>query len=136
MSVQDNNRDKWLNLRLNNEEFELFKRQYNRSAFRKMSDYGRAILLGKPVTVFYRDKSMDDILEELVLLRRELHAVGHNLNQAVKSINSAHGLPDARLWMTLLTVIHGKLEPSIRQIKEQMNTYSDLWSQKLKAEKA
>ncbi len=135
MNDQHHNRDKWLNLRLNKEEFELFKKQHQRSAFRKMSDYGRAVLLGKPVTVFYRDRSMDGILEELVLLRQELNAIGNNLNQAVKNINSAHGLPDARLWMTLLAVIHGKLEPAIGQIKEQMNRYADLWSQKLKAEK-
>jgi hypothetical protein len=136
MSNQQENRIKWLNLRLNNEEFELFKKQYKKSMFRKMSDYGRAVLLGKPVTVFYRDKSMDDILEELILLRRELNAVGNNLNQAVKQINSTHGFPDAKLWMNLLLVINEKLEPSIGQIKGQMNKYADLWSQKLKAEQA
>ncbi|MDN5286621.1 MAG: hypothetical protein JWR38_2895 [Mucilaginibacter sp.] len=133
---QQNNRGKWLNLRLNDEEFELFKRQHKKSVFRKMSDYGRAVLLGKPVTILYRDKSMDEVLEELILLRRELNAIGNNLNQVVKQINSAHGFPDARLWMNLLTVINGKLEPSIRQIKEQMNKYADLWSQKLRAGKA
>ena len=101
-----------------------------------MSEYHRAILLGDPVTIIHRDKSMDDVLEELVLLRRELNSVGNNLNQAVKNINSAHGFPDTRLWMNLLNVINGKLEPSITQIKERMNKYADLWSQKLKVGKA
>lgn len=136
MGEQHNNRSNWLNLRLKPEEFNQFKKQYERSRFRKMSDYGRAVLLGKPVTVFYRDKSMDEILEELVLLRRELNAVGNNLNQSVKNINTAHGFADARLWMNLMTVIKSQIEPAIEQIKVQMDRYSDLWSQKLKAEKA
>jgi DNA anti-recombination protein RmuC len=84
----------------------------------------------------HRDKSMDEVLEELALLRRELNHIGNNLNQAVKNINSAHGFPDQRLWMNLLNVINGKLEPSISQIKERMNKYADLWSQKLRAERA
>lgn len=136
MGEQHNNRSNWLNLRLKPEEFNQFKKQYERSRFRKMSDYGRAVLLGKPVAVFYRDKSMDEILEELVLLRRELNAVGNNLNQSVKNINTVHGFADARLWMNLMTVIKSQIEPAIEQIKVQMDRYSDLWSQKLKAEKA
>jgi hypothetical protein len=79
---------------------------------------------------------MDEVLEELILLRRELNAVGTNLNQVVKHINTTHALTDNRLWMTLLTIINGKLEPSINTIKDRMNKYWELWSQKSKAEKA
>ena len=79
---------------------------------------------------------MDDVLEEMILLRRELNAIGNNLNQAMRNINSAHGNPDTRLWMELLSVINSKLEPSIQQIKDRMHQYAELWSQKLKAGKA
>jgi hypothetical protein len=96
----------------------------------------RSILLEKPVTVNYRDKAMDDILEELILLRRELNAVGNNLNQAVHQINAVHGNADVRLWSHLLSTIKSKIEPTINQIKERMNEYADIWSQKLKAVKA
>ena len=45
-----------------------------KSTFQNLSEYGRAMILGKPVTVIHRDKSMDEVLEELILLRRELAA--------------------------------------------------------------
>jgi hypothetical protein len=64
-----------------------------------MSEYIRSVLLEKPITVNYRDKSMDEMLEELSLLRKELNAIGNNLNQAVRQINSAHGNADSRLWL-------------------------------------
>jgi len=136
MSENEDNRSRWLNIRLKPEEFRTIHNHFAKTVFSTMSEYGRHLLLDKKVTVAYRDRSMDDLLEELVLLRRELNAIGNNLNQAVKNINGAHGLADARLWMSLLSVINGRLEPAINEIKEQINKYADLWSQKLRAEKA
>jgi hypothetical protein len=133
MGDENENRSKWIKIRLKPSEEELLNKRYKKSTFQNLSEYGRACILGEPVTIIHRDKSMDEVLEELALLRRELNLVGNNLNQAVRNINSAHGFPDTRLWMNLLTIISGKLEPSINQIKERMNKYADLWSQKLRA---
>jgi hypothetical protein len=136
MEEKDENRNRWLNIRLKPDEYKGLENRFNKTSFQTMSEYHRSLLLGEPVTILHRDKSMDEVLEELVLLRRELNFVGNNLNQAVKNINSTHGFPDTRLWMNLLNVINEKLEPSIKEIKERMNKYADLWSQKLKAGKA
>src|SRR6185312_10301957 len=124
MENDNENRSKWIKVRLKPSEEELLNRRYKKSTFQNLSEFGRAMILGKPVTIIHRDKSMDEVLEELILLRRELNHIGNNLNQAVRNINSAHGFPDTRLWINLLTVINGKLEPSITQIKEQINQYA------------
>jgi len=136
MGTPEENRSKVLLTRLKPGEYEQLEKRFKKTRFRKLSEYARSILLEQPVIVQYRDKSMDEILEELVLLRQELNAIGNNLNQAVRNINSAHGNADTRLWMNLLAVINSKLEPSIGQIKERMNQYAELWSQKLRAAKA
>jgi hypothetical protein len=136
--MEENNekRSKWFKVRLTPNEEALLVERVKKSTSQNLSEYARATILGKPVTVLYRDKSMDEMLEELALLRRELNFIGNNLNQVVKQINSTLGFPDAGLWMQLLTLIKGRVEPSIAEIKGRMNKYSDLWSQKLKAEKA
>lgn len=136
MSEQEENRSRWYNIRLKPDEYQLLNKRFKKTRFRKLSEYMRSVLLEKPVTVIYRDKAMDDVLEELVLLRRELNTIGNNLNQAMRNINAAHGNADTRLWMNLMSVINSKLEPSISQIKERMNQYADIWSQKLRAAKA
>jgi hypothetical protein len=117
-------------------EYDQINQRFKKTRFRKLSEYVRNVLLGKPVTVFYRDKSMDEILEEMANLRQELNAIGNNFNQAMRAINSTHGHADARLWMNLLTVINGKLEPIIIEIRDRMNNYAEVWSQKLRAGKA
>lgn len=125
-----------MKIRLKPSEEEALTRRLKKSTFQNLSEYGRAMILGKPVTVLTRDKAMDDLLEELIVLRRELSAVGNNLNQAVRNINAAHGNVDSRLYMGLLTLINAKLEPAIEEIKRRTAEYAELWSQKLKAGKA
>jgi hypothetical protein len=136
MGTPEENRSKVLLTRLKPGEYEQLEKRFKKTRFRKLSEYARSILLEQPVTIVYRDKSMDEVLEELILLRRELSAIGNNLNQAMRNINSAHGQADARLWMNLISVINSKLEPSIEQIKNRMDQYADIWSQKLRAAKA
>ncbi len=122
--------------RLKPQEYKLLDTRFKKTRFRKLSEYVRSVLLDKPITVNYRDKSMDEVLEELILLRKELNAIGNNLNQTVRNINSAHGHADSRLWLNLLNVISNKLEPAIVQIKERMNNYGEIWSQKSRSAKA
>jgi hypothetical protein len=136
MENEDANRLKRVTTRFKEDEFKLIDNRFKKTRFRKLSEYIRSVLLEKPVTVMYRDKSMDEVLEELILLRKELNAIGNNLNQTVRNINSAHGGADTKLWINLLGIINSKLEPSINQIKDRMNYYAELWSQKLSREKA
>ncbi len=135
MAQKEENRSQWLKVRLTPNERALLDQRFRASAFSNLSEYGRALILGSPVTVIHRDKAMDEILEELAGLRKELNAVGNNLNQAVRSINISHGNADNRLWAALLSVITGKIDPVVQQIFERIKTYGVLWSQKLKAER-
>lgn len=136
MDKQEENRSRRVITRFKPAEFQLLEGRFKKTTFRKLSEYTRNVLLEKNVTVTYRDKAMDDVLEELILLRKELNAIGNNLNQAVRNINSAHGSADTRLWINLLNIINSKLEPAVSEIKMRMNQYAAIWSQKLKAEKA
>ena len=129
-------RTKWVNVRLTPQEWSSVTGRFKKTVFRKLSEYTRNVLLEKNITVAYREKAMDDILEELILLRRELNAIGNNLNQAVKNINAAHGGADTRIWVSLLNVINNRVEPAITQIKKRMDHYADIWSQKLRTAKA
>lgn len=135
MSEKQENRSKWLKIRLKPTEEEALAKRFNKTTFQNLSEYGRAMLLGKPVTVATRDKAMDALLEEFILLRKELNAVGNNLNQAVRALNAAHGQADTRIWMSLLSVINARVEPAISDIKDRLANYAELWLQKLKAER-
>lgn len=84
MSEQNNNRTKWLHLRLSSDEYAKLHKQFSKTTCRKISDYSRKILLGKPLTTTYRNQSLDDFMAGMMQLRSELNSIGNNYNQAVK----------------------------------------------------
>ncbi|MEJ6979450.1 plasmid mobilization relaxosome protein MobC [Pedobacter sp. P351] len=129
-------RTKWVNIRLTPDEFKIIEARFKKTMYRKISEYTRNVLLEKAITIVNRDKSMDDVLEELILLRKELNFIGINFNQAVRKLNSVSGMPEAQIWQSMMILLRDQIEPSIGQIKERMNNYSDLWSQRLSAGKA
>lgn len=136
MGKEEENRNRRVITRFKPQEYALLESRFKKTMFRKLSEYTRNVLLEKSVTVTYRDKAMDDILDELILLKRELNAVGNNLNQAMRSINAAHGQAGAELWRNLLSTISSRVELAINQIQQQLNQYAEIWSQRSKAEKA
>lgn len=70
------------------EEYSKIERKRKTSACRKLSDYVRKHLFDKPIVTAYRKKSLDDFMEEMNILRNELNAIGNNINQAVKRLDT------------------------------------------------
>jgi hypothetical protein len=57
------------------EDHEKFMAAYKNTICRSMGEYARKLLLGIPPTVTYRNRSVDDLIETAVLLRRDLLAL-------------------------------------------------------------
>lgn len=70
MSEQNNNRTKWLHVRLKPGEYNTLHKNFSKTTCRKLSDYARKILLNKPLTTTCRNQSTDDLIAEMALLRR------------------------------------------------------------------
>jgi len=88
MKQEKINRDKWLHVRLTSREYSKLTKGFSSSTKRRFSDYVRDILLDKPITVYTRDKTMDEAMKILGDLKQELNALGNNFNQAVKRLHS------------------------------------------------
>lgn len=87
MNETNNNKTKWLHLRLSPKEHEQIVAEFKKTTSRKLSDYARKILLGKPMIASHRNRSMDDLMAELIKLRTELNSIGKNFNQVVKKLH-------------------------------------------------
>ena len=76
-------------MRFKPEEYSKVTISFKATTKKKLSEYIRFVLLEKPVTVYTRDQSVDDLMTELVRLRNELSAIGSNFNQLVKRLHTA-----------------------------------------------
>jgi hypothetical protein len=88
MKEENNQRSKWLHLRLTEKEQQQILAQFKKTDTRRISDFARRILLGKPMIGSYRNSSMDEFVVELVRLRTELNHIGNNFNQLVKKLHT------------------------------------------------
>ncbi|MCF0049276.1 plasmid mobilization relaxosome protein MobC [Dyadobacter sp. LJ53] len=129
MRDENNNRNKWLHLRLNSEEYQQVQKHFKRTTCRKISEYARKILLSKPVTVNHRNASLDELMGELIHLRNELTAAGNNFNQAVKKLNSLSRISQFHDWITEYESDKRKLLGQIEEIKNHIAQTSKKWLQ-------
>jgi hypothetical protein len=99
MEQTNESRNRIIGLRLTMSEYGLIEKQWKKSNCRKLSDYVRRLIFSRPLVSSYRNRSMDEAMAELMLLRKELNAIGVNFNQAVHRLHTLDHLPQMQSWL-------------------------------------
>ena len=129
MSEQNNNRTRWLHLRLTPDEFEKIHRQFSKATCPKLSDYARKILLGKSLIATTRNQSLDDFMAEAIKLRNDLNGIGNNLNQAVKKLHTLNQISAFRHWIITYEIEKQILFNKMDEIKNHIKKIGEKWLQ-------
>ncbi len=129
MSEENNNRTKWLHLRLKPDEYSLLHKYFRKTTCRQLSDYSRKILLNKPVTENYRNQSLDDFMTEAIKLRNELNSIGNNFNQAVKKLHTLSQITEFKSWIIYFETEEKNLANKISEIKNYIEKTGEKWLQ-------
>src|SRR5687767_15977173 len=75
--------------RVNDKRFERLTDILNRSRFQSMSELVRDILENKPIKVLVHDDSLEQYMEVLASIQKELRSIGININQITRHFNSS-----------------------------------------------
>lgn len=129
MKKVKNNRQKWLHLRLTEAEHTKLLKHFYGTTQANLSDYARAILLGKPMIAAIRNQSLQDIMAELSLLRKDLNGVANNFNQAVHKLHTLDHIPEFKGWLLTYDMERRKLLRDIDQIRIYINETAEKWLQ-------
>ena len=129
MEQENLNRSRIIGLRLTVKEYEDLEKKWQVSSCRKLSDYVRRIIFGRPLVSTYRNRSLDECMSELMLLRKELNAIGVNFNQAVHRLHTLDYLPQMQRWLVAFerdkSILFGKVE----EIKSHIQKMAGQWLQ-------
>jgi hypothetical protein len=117
-------------VRFKPEELERLEGYFKSTTCRKLSDYIRKVLLKRPVVVKYRNQSADEFLSEMILLKKELNAIGNNFNQAVKKLHTLDDIPEFKAWIIQNEASKETLFAKISEIQIRMNQLYELWLSK------
>ena len=126
---QENNKTEWLHLRLTTDDKSKIEKAFKKTTCRKLSDYARKILLGKPVVATYRNQSLDDLMAELIKLRGELNAIGNNFNQAVRKLHLLNQTGQLQSWIIRYETDNERLLQTTQSIEQLINKMADVWLQ-------
>ena len=120
----------WLTVRLNEDEEKKLNKFYSRTTSNSLSEYARDVLLREPVNVLYRNQSADEFLTEMILLKKELNAIGNNFNQVVHKLHTLDHIAEIKGWTILNESSKKNFMKKVDEIKEKMNQIYLQWSQK------
>ncbi len=129
MSAEKSNRDKYLKVRLTSNELKSLQNKASNSSSKKLSEYVRKMIAGKPIEIHHRNESLDDFMTEMIALRTELNAIGNNYNQVVKRLHTLQHLEEIKTWLLLNESTKQILINKITEIKLKINQINDKWLQ-------
>lgn len=94
-----NVRNKIITLRMNEQELLMLVKNRQKTTERTNSNYLRKLALHQPVTIKTRNTSIDELCAEIIKMRRDIHYIGHNFNQAVHKLHTLEKIPEFRSWV-------------------------------------
>lgn len=127
MEKETSNRTRIVGLRFTPEEYQKIERKWKASTYRKLSDYIRMHLFNKPVTVKYRNESLDEFMAEVIRLKSELHSLGNNFNQSVKKLHTLRQLSEFKAWILNSEYERKMLLEKVEEIKIHFQKITEKW---------
>jgi len=129
MKSENKKRTRKVTVRFKDEEYNKVNISFKSTTKKRLSEYIRFVLLEKPVTVYTRDKSLDEFMAELIRLRNELSAIGSNFNQLVKRLHTIGHFQNVNEW-ALLNEKHKEIFfEKVNEINQKIAKLSDKWLQ-------
>lgn len=119
-------RNKSITICVNAEELSRIRELFSQTACRTMSEYGRQILLRKPVVVLHRNHSLDQQMHEMIRLGKCLEELKQGFDQLlVQSTWYRARIPSSSLLSLLLEEY--ALGERLRYIKKYFQKKSEQW---------
>lgn len=125
---KENNRNKWLHIRLTDRELLNLKKDFNGTVHPSLSEYTRRRLLGKVIIGKYKDTRNQDLLKELAGMRRNLHGLATNYNQLAKKVNSATE-NEMESYRIQVRKLEGEIQKELVQLNQFIDEISEKWFQ-------
>ncbi len=129
MEYKKKGRKRFIGLRLTEDEFGVLEGRWKKSTVARLSEFVRRVLFGKTITVKTRNQSLDDFMAEMMLLRKELNAIGVNVNQATHRLHTLDYLPQMQAWLSVWDRDKDKVFEQIGAINVALEKIEAQWLQ-------
>lgn len=95
-----------------------------------IGEVARRILTNKQLKLFYFDITMNPIMEELALIRKELKAIGININQITRTFNQEKTSPNRHEHVTKVAMEYQNVDVKVDRLLTIISNLAEKWLQK------
>lgn len=129
MENKKSNKTQRITIRMTPLEFDSVVKKMRATTCRRLSEYCRKKILERPITMNHRNQSLDEFMQELMLLRKVLNGMANNFNQVVKRLHTIRDNSELRNWLTNYELHRQILMNKTEEMKAKINSIADKWLQ-------
>lgn len=116
--------------RVNDKRFKELSDLLRKSRFQSMSEMIRDILDNKPVRILVHDDSLEQYMEMLSGIQKELRSIGININQITRHFNSAPAENQKIFHSMNIAEQYNEVGVRVDQLLSVVNEIAKQWLQK------
>lgn len=121
--------DHRLTVRFNKNELAKLENWLKKSTYhRNMSELIRHLLFKKEITLNTYDASLDRLYEELVLVKKELNAIGVNINQVTHYFNADPDPSQKLIYAEKIAPLYEGTTQKIEKLFDLLSELAQRWS--------
>ncbi len=109
------------------EEYAKIELQYKASTCRNKSEYIRNLIYNRPITMLYRNQSLDDLIEEITILNKEINTIKNELSKTLEIMCMHKNSSEFNQKIQEIELKIANLHQIIDQVKNQMIKITDKW---------
>ncbi|WP_344672868.1 mobilization protein [Sphingobacterium kyonggiense] len=116
--------------RVTQKTFDRLEKIRNESDCRSVGEVTRKILSREKINCFYRDISLNAPMEEMALIRKELKAIGININQQTHRFHTSTS-PQERAFYALKTAeLYKEVDRRVDELLSIISKLAEKWLQR------
>ena len=114
-------------IRVTEELFTRLEKLKKESDCSSVGEVARKILAQKKINCFYRDISLNAPMEEMALIRKELKAIGININQQTKYFHTSQSSAERAFFVMKTGDLYKKVDEKVDRLLIIITKLAEKW---------
>lgn len=114
-------------VRVTEKVFQKLEKLMKESGCQSIGEVARMILSDQPIKCFYVDVSMNGPMEQLALIRKELKAIGININQQTRYFHQSRSEAQKSFYVLKTAELYGQVGEKTEELLRIVNALALKW---------
>lgn len=116
--------------RVNRKTYERLESLLQNSTCQSIGELARKLITREKINCFYKDVTMNAPMEELTSIRKELKAIGININQITRTFNQEKTKENSRQnYVMQIAELYKKVDTKVDRLLTLISTLTEKWLQ-------